>query len=176
MSLVVMKSLLAMSLVALALAAAGSATAGSGPVTKQNGGAPVFTSFTSICTLAPYADYGYCAGGRSTLPKVSGRINAVQPKPGVWSLDLSFAGLQPGASYTLWGNATAPPAVPGQLAGFFAIGTVLPAADGTAKFSYQTSAPENLGFDLNFDGITIVTSYWSNQRLHVNADGTLSVS
>jgi hypothetical protein len=30
--------------------------------------------------------------------------------------------------------------------------------------------------DLDLNGYTIVTSYWSNQRLHVNADGTLSVS
>jgi hypothetical protein len=171
-----MKRLLTIGLATLALASTGTATAGGGPITKQNGSTPVFASFTSICTLAPYADYGYCAAGRSTLPTVSGKINAVQPKPSVWSLDVSFAGLQPGASYTLWGNATAPPAVPGQLAGFFAIGTVLAAADGTAKFTYQTSAPENLGFDLNLNGYTIVTSYWSNQRLHVVADGTLSVS
>ena len=171
-----MKRLLTMGLVALALASTGTAAAGGGPVTKQNGATPVFASFTSICTLAPYADYGYCAGGRSTLPSVSGRINAVQPKSGVWSLDLSFAGLQPAASYTLWGNATAPPAVPGQVLGFFVIGTAVAAADGTAKFSYQTSAPENLGFDLNLNAFTIVTSYWSNQRLHVKTDGTLSVS
>jgi len=171
-----MKRLLTIGLATLALASAGTATAGGGPVTKQNGATPVFSSFTSICTLAPYADYGYCAGGRSTLPNVSGRINAVQPKSGVWSLDVSFAGLQPGASYTLWGNSTAPPAIPGKIVGFFAIGTALAAADGTAKFNYQTTAPENLGFDLNLNGYTILTSYWSNQRLHVNADGTLSVS
>ena len=171
-----MKRLLTIGLATFALASAGTATAGGGPVTKQNGATPVLSSFTSICTLAPYADYGYCAGGRSTLSNVSGRVNAVQPKPGVWSLDVSFTGLQPGASYTLWGNSTAPPAIPGQIVGFFAIGTVLAAADGTAKFNYQTTAPENLGFDLNLSGYTIVTSYWSNQRLHVNADGTLSVS
>jgi hypothetical protein len=171
-----MKRRLSIALATLALVSAGTAAAGGGPMTKQNGSTPVFTSFTSICALAPYADYGYCAGGKSTLPLVSGRINAVQPKPGVWSLDLTFASLQPGAAYTLWGNSTAPPAVPGQIAGFFAIGTVVAGADGTAKFNYQTTAPENLGFDLNLNGYTIVTSYWSNQRLHVNADSTLSVS
>jgi hypothetical protein len=171
-----MKRLLTIGLATLALASAGTATAGGGPVTKQNGGTPVFSSFTSICTLAPYADYGYCAGGNSRFPNISGRINAVQPKVGVYSLDLTFANLEPGSSYTLWGNATAPPAVPGQVVGFFAIGTAIAAADGTVKFSYQTSAPENLGFDLNLNGYTIVTSYWSNQRLHVNADGTLSAS
>jgi hypothetical protein len=171
-----MKRLLTIGLATLALASTGTAIAGGGPVTKQNGGTPVFSSFTSICALAPYADYGYCVGGHSQLPIPSGRINAVQPKVGVWSLDLTFAGLQPGASYTLWGNATPPPAVPGFVLGFFAIGTIVAAADGTAKFSYQTSAPENLGFDLNLNAYTVVTSYWSNQRLHVNADGTLSVS
>jgi hypothetical protein len=164
-------------LIAASSIAASSATAGGGPITKQNGStSPVFTSFTSICTLAPYADYGYCAGGHSTLPTVSGRINAVQPKRGLWNLDVSFAGLQPGAAYTLWGNTTAPPAVPGQIVGFFAIGPVVAGTDGTAAFGFQTTAPENLGFDLNLDGYTIMTSYWSNQRLHVNADGTLSVS
>lgn len=160
----------------LAIASGGTAATAGGPVPKQNGSTPVFTSFTSICTLASYADYGYCAGGTSTLPKVSGRINAVQPKVGVWSLDLTFANLQPGAAYTLWGNSTPPPAVPGQIVGFFAIGTVLAGADGTGKITYQTSAPENLGFDLNLNGYTIVTSYWSDQRLHVGADGKLSVS
>ena len=170
-----MKRLLIIGLATLALVAAGTASAG-GPVTKQNGATPVFTSFTSICTLAAYANYGYCAGGVSQFPNVSGRINAVQPKPGVWSLDLSFANLQPGGTYTLWGNTTPPPAVPGDVVGFFAIGTVVAGADGTAKFNYQTTAPENLGFDLNLHNHTVVTSYWSNQRLHVNADGTLSVS
>ena len=170
-----MKRLLTIGLATLALASAGTATAG-GPVTKQNGSTPVFTSFTSICKLAPYANYGYCADGVSQFPSASGRINAVQPKPKVWSLDLSFANLQPGAAYTLWGNSTAPQAIPGEIVGFFAIGTVVAAADGTAKFTYQTTAPENLGFDLNLNGYTILTSYWSNQRLHVNADGTLSVS
>ncbi len=55
------------------------------------------------------------------------------------------------------------------------------ALDGTAKFSYQTSSPSNLGFDLNilrdpddFHGVTLVTSYWSEQALQVlNPDGTL---
>ena len=74
------------------------------------------------------------------------------------------------------GDRTAAPAVPGLVVGFFEIGTVVAGADGTAQLSYHTTAPENLGFDLNLNGYTIVTSYWSNQRLHVNADSTLSVS
>ena len=171
-----MKRRLSIALATLALVSAGTAAAGGGPITKQNGSTPVFTSFASICALASYASYGYCAGGKSTLPLVSGKINAVQAKRGVWNLGLSFAGLQPGQAYTLWGNSTPGPAVPGQIVGFFAIGTVVADTDGTAEFDYRTTAPENLGFDLNLNGYTIVTSYWSNQRLHVNADSTLSVS
>ena len=61
--------------------------------------------------------------------------------------------------------------------------TTVAALDGTAKFSYQTNDPKYLGFDLNIlddlsqrSGITVVTSYWSEQALQVlNADGTLYV-
>jgi hypothetical protein len=74
------------------------------------------------------------------------------------------------------GDRTAAPAVPGLVVGFFEIGTVVAGADGTAQLSYHTTAPENLGFDLNLNGYTIVTSYWSNQRLQLASDGTLYVS
>ena len=49
---------------------------------------------------------------------------------------------------------------------------------GSLSFKYQTNAPGGLGFDLNtIDGdITIVTSWWSGQKLVVNPDGTLSTA
>jgi hypothetical protein len=170
-----MKPVITIALVVATISIFGTSAAAGGPITKQNGGTPVFTSFTSICSFSYYADYGFCAGGTSRFPGVSGRINAVQPKAGVWNLGLTFANLQPGSSYTLWGSQAAPPAVPGVVIGFFAIGTVVAGLDGTAQFNYQTTAPGNLGFDLNLDGYTIVTSYWSNQRLQVRSDGTLYV-
>jgi hypothetical protein len=153
----------------------------SGPITKQNGSTPVFNTFTSICAVAGYANYGNCNGDTTKYTNVTGRINAVQAKVGVWNLGLSFANLEPGASYKLWGNRTT--AVPWTIAGFFPIATVVAAPDGTARFSYQTADPSGLGFDLNilegpsdFYGITVVTSYWSNQAIQVlNPDGTLYV-
>jgi hypothetical protein len=60
----------------------------------------------------------------------------------------------------------------GDISGFVPIATAVAALDGTIKFSYQTSTPTNLGFDLNiladaqeYRGTTIVTSYWSSQAL-----------
>jgi hypothetical protein len=166
---------------ALTVVGGSAALSRSGPITKQNGSTPVFNGFTSICAVAGYASYGNCNGDTTKYTDVSGRINAVQAKVGVWNLGLSFAHLQPGASYKLWGNRTT--AVPGTITGFFPIATVVAALDGTARFSYQTADPSGLGFDLNIldnqsdlYGITVVTSYWSNQAIQVlNSDGTLYV-
>jgi hypothetical protein len=152
------------------------ALAGGGPVTKQNGGTPLFKDFTSICAVPGYVNYGDCNGSTTTWANVKGKINAVQPKPGLYNLGLSFSGLEPGATYYLWGNQNPAPPAPGVVVGFFLIGAVVPGSDGTANFSYQTTTPSSLGFDLNRYGYTVVTSYWSSQTIQVlNADGTLYV-
>jgi len=172
------------SLAALALGLVLSATSASagGPITKQNGSTPVFADFKSICSVSGYVNYGLCGGVPSTFTTVKGRINAVQAKAGVWNLGVSFSGLTPGATYKLWGNRAAGTPSPGEISGFFEIGAAVAALDGTLRYSYQTSDPTNLGFDLNLvesldqRGWTIVTSYWSQQTLQVlNADGTLYV-
>ena len=170
---------------ALAAGAAllGTSAAVGAPITKQNGSNPVFKNFTSICAVPGYADYGFCNGDPRTFTWITGRINAVQAKVGVWNLGISFSHLQPSASYKLWGNQPTAPSIPGVLSGFFPIATVVAGADGTAQYSYQTSDPTKLGFDLNilrypddYYGFTVVTSYWSNQQIKVlNADGTLYV-
>jgi hypothetical protein len=163
-------------------ASAASAGKTKGPITQQNGKTPVFEDFTSICAVPGYVNYGNCAGDPTTYTNVTGKVNAVQAKAGVWNLGVSFKGLVPGAKYRLWGNrSTALTA--GDNSGFFVIGTVFAGLDGTARFSYQTSSPTDLGFDLNVladawetNGITVVTSYWSEQAIQVlNADGTLYV-
>src|SRR4029079_15017062 len=102
-----------------------------------------------IARRAHFAISGYCNGDAETFANVSGRINAVQAKPGRWNLELTFAHLRPGVAYTLWGNQTGATPVPGVVFGFFAIGTSLADAGGTATFDYQTTNPSNLGFDLN---------------------------
>jgi hypothetical protein len=147
------------------------ATAAGKPLTKQNGKSPAFTGFTSICTLPPYLFYGFCGGNSSTFTNVTSRMNAVQAKPGRYNLEFSFSGLTPGGVYRFWGNNGA----------FFVIGTDIADGSGSVDFDYQTTSPAGLGFDLNFirggwdvNGITIVTSYWSNQLLSVHSDGTLS--
>jgi hypothetical protein len=160
-----------------------SAAPAAGPITKQNGTTPAFKDFTSICAVSGYVNYGNCGGDPTKYTSVKGRINAVQAKVGVWNLGLSFAYLEPGASYKLWGNQDGATPTPGVISGFFPIGTTVAALDGTARFSYQTSNPTNLGFDLNIlespwdaYGITVVTSYWSDQWIEVlNSDGTLYV-
>ena len=104
-------------------------------------------------------------------------------RPGIWNLGVSFEHLQPGASYMLWGNRTSGIVSSTDISGFFRIGTVVAGLDGTARYSYQTTSPVDLAFDLNvlegaFDqyGWTVVTSYWSNQKPQVlNPDGTLFV-
>ncbi|HEY1366301.1 MAG TPA: hypothetical protein VGF23_04275 [Gaiellaceae bacterium] len=161
---------------AISLVAA-SVAAGGGPGTKQNGSNPLFKDFTSICSVPGYLDYGHCNGDPTTFTNITGRINAVQAKTGRWNLGFTFTGLQPGLVYQLWGNqlgVTPAPFNPG----FFSIGTGTAGLDGTLRFSYQTTDPSNLGFDLNiFEGnVTVVTSYWSQQWIQVlNPDGTLYV-
>ena len=165
--------------VGLAIAALSAATAGAAPLTKQNGKTPVLSSFTPICAMPAYLNYGYCNGNANTFSDIGGRINAVQPKSGVWSLDLTFTHLRPGLSYTLWGNQSGHTPVPGTfMDGFFAIGTSVADAGGTATFAYQTTNPTNLGFDLNTTdpNYTVVTSWWSSQWLQVlSSSGTLYV-
>jgi hypothetical protein len=174
-----MRRVLVLAFAVAALAVAASAFAA--PITKQNGRDPAFADFTSICGVAGYIDYGLCQGSASRFADVRGRINAVQAKQGVWNLGLSFSHLEPGSIYRLWGNrsGTAPSAR--DISGFFIIGSTAADPSGAAKFSYQTTDPTNLGFDLNvlptpdtYNGITIVTSYWSSQWLQVlGVDGTL---
>jgi hypothetical protein len=172
------KSLSFVAAVVAALAFGVSVAVAGGPVTKQNGKTPVFNSFTSICAVPGYADFWGCNGDTTTHSEVTGKINAVQAKDGRWNLGFSFTHLVPGTSYRLWGNQTGATPTPGAVAGFFVIGESVAAADGTARFSYQTTDPSNLGFDLNtgLENITIATSYWSQQAIQVlNPDGTLYV-
>jgi hypothetical protein len=171
---------IAATIAVLALLTSSAALAGGGPITKQNGKSPAFSSFTSICAVAGYTGYGFCAGSSTTFSGVKGKINAVQAKAGRYNLGISFDGVTPGATYRLWGNRDGV-AVAGQLDGFFQVATAQASADGSVEFDYQTTEPETLGFDLNqlrdpsdVHGITIVTSYWSKQFLHVNSDGTLA--
>jgi len=157
------------------LAASSSSAA---PITKQNGSNPVFKDFTSICSVPGYVNYGLCNGDPTTFASVTGKVNAVQPKPGRWNLGISFRGLQPDVQYTLWGNQDGAIPSPGVVAGFFVIATGTADLGGNLNFSYQTSNPDNLGFDLNkvLGNVTIVTSYWSQQAIKVlNPDGTLYV-
>ena len=155
----------------LAAACVFAAAALAGPVTKQNGKSPAFTGFTSICTLPQYLFYGFCDGDATKFTNVAGKMDAVQSKLGRYDLNFSFTNLAPGATYRLWGNNGS----------FFVIGTAIADASGGVKFGYQTTSPAGLGFDLNqlrgdwdVNGITLVTSYWSNQLLSVNPDGTIS--
>ena len=153
------------------------AGASAAPLTKQNGRSPASTRFTSICAVPGFAGYGFCNGDTSQFANVTGRINAVQPKAGVWNLDLSFANLEPGVAYTLWGNRSGamPSVEPRIVSGFFEIATAVADASGSVSFSYQTTDPVDLGFDLNASGpnVTVVTSWWSVQWLEKNPDGTL---
>jgi hypothetical protein len=152
---------------ALTTAAVVAASAVAGPITKQNGDKPVFTSFTSICAVPGYVDYGLCGGSTTTFAGVAGRIDAVQSKPGRYNLDFAFTGLTPGVAYRLYGNDGR----------FFEIGVVTANEAGSAAFSFQTTAPAGLGFDLNtlVGDYTVVTSFWSNQLLAQGADGLLYV-
>jgi hypothetical protein len=154
-----------------------SAAAGGGPGTKQNGSNPLFKDFTSICSVPGYLAYGNCNGDPTKYTNITGRINAVQAKTGRWNLGFTFTGLEPGIPYRLYGNQLGVAPVPYNT-GFFVIGDGIPGLDGTLRFSYQTTDPSNLGFDLNllWGDITVVTSYWSQQWIQVmNPDGTLFV-
>jgi hypothetical protein len=177
-----MKRLTVIWLVIAALALSASATAGSGPITKQNGSSPAFTTFTSICRITGFLLYGDCHGNVATFDSVTGRIDAIQPKLGVWNLTLSFSHLQPGGIYRLFGNRSGITPVPGNADGFFSIDIRTASLDGTVSFDYQTTSPANLAFDLNSlsngntgSGNTLVTSYWSKQWLQVATGGLLFV-
>jgi hypothetical protein len=153
-------------------------TGGAAPITKQNGGTPVFKDFTSICAVPGYVNYGLCGGVATTFTNIRGKVNAVQPKTGRWNLGISFTGLQPGTALRLWGTQDSATPSPGVVNGFFQIGIGTADLNGSLNFSYQTSDPSNLGFDLNtlYGDVTLVTSYWSQQAIKVlNADGTLYV-
>jgi hypothetical protein len=149
----------------IAAAAVGASSSLAKPITKQNGSSPAFAGFTSICAVSGYASYGHCRGDVTTYTNITGRINAVQAKAGRYNLGFTFTSLTPGVTYTLWGNNGS----------FFAIASVIADTFGVARFSYQTTSPVGLGFDLNFadPNITVVTSYWSGQLLAMNPDGTL---
>jgi hypothetical protein len=172
-----MKRVLAIALFAgLAVVAAANAA----PLTKQNGRSPASTGFTSICAVSGFVGYGFCNGDPTTFAGVKGRINAVQPKAGVYNLDFTFSNLAPGLSYRLYGNRSGLTPIPGVVIGFFPIATTIASSDGTAEFSYQTTSPTELGFDLNVASspldpgdVTVVTSWWSKQWLERNADTTL---
>jgi hypothetical protein len=170
----------ALMLLLATFAAAGIAAAaatGGAPITKQNGTTPLFKDFTSICAVPGYLFYGNCNGDATKYIEITGRINAVQAKTGRWNLGFTFTNLEPGVLYRLWGNQTGVTPVPYNL-GFFEIGQGVAGTDGALRFSYQTSDPSNLGFDLNirWGDITVVTSYWSQQWIQVlNPDGTLYV-
>ena len=173
-----MRRFIALATVVSGVALLATSSVAAGPITKQNGSTPVFKDFTSICAVPGYANYGLCGGDITTFSNVKGRINAIQPKPDRWNLGLSFTGLQPGVAYRLWGNQDGATPSPYAVSGFFVIGEGVADANGNLSFSYQTSNPNNLGFDLNrsLANITIVTSYWSQQAIKVlNSDGTLYV-
>jgi hypothetical protein len=142
-----------------------------GPITKQNGSSPVIGAFTSICSVQGYEDYGFCDGDVTKFADVQGKLNAVQPKGGHYNLDFSFANLTPGVAYRLWGKRD------GSL--WFVVGTATANEFGAVKYSYQTNEPAGLGFDLNTvneGNITVMTSWWSGQKLVLNGDGTLSAA
>jgi len=178
-----MRHLLARIILFALLALFAAASASAEPITKQNGSNPVFADFTSICTVAGYVDFGWCGGNPTNFTNIKGKVNAVQPKAGRWNLGLTFTGLMPGWTYRLWGNRDPATPSPGQISGFFVIGDAIADTKGAAKFSYQTDDPNYLGFDLNIvdhpwsvNGVTLVTSYWSQQAIKVlNPDGTLYV-
>jgi hypothetical protein len=165
-----MKRVLFAMLLATALTSAVAAQAG-GPVTKQNGATPVISAFTSICAVQGFAGYGFCGGDVTKFSDVAGKLNAVQSKAGRYNLDFSFKNLTPAVEYRLWGTRD----------GFSwsVIGTAAASESGSVRFSFQTTEPAGLGFDLNTvneGNITVMTSWWSGQKLALNGDGTLSAT
>ena len=156
-----------------ALALAGTSQAG-GPVTKQNGADAVIKAMTSICAVSGYANYGLCGGDTTKFTNVGGRMNAIQPKAGQYNLEFLFTNLTPGVEYRLWSTRDAVP-----FGGTFTeVGRAIADGAGSAKYQLQTTSPGGLGFDLNTvqGDITIVTSWWSGQKLVVNTDSTLSTA
>ena len=141
-----------------------------GPITKQNGKSPAIEAFTSICAVSGYANFGLCAGDTTKFTNVKGKMNAVQAKPGRYNLEFEFGNLTPGVEYRLWSTREG--------ASFAEVGRVIASASGSVAYKLQTDAPGGLGFDLNTveGNVTIVTSWWSGQKLVVNPDSTLSTS
>jgi hypothetical protein len=159
---------------ALALLSCSAAAASS-----QDPLAPVLT-FTPICAVPGYANFGLCDGDPTKFSNVKGTVGQSQARRGHWLIRVSFQGLTPGATYRLWGNRDGL-AIPGKIDGFFPIATGRALLGGILWFDIDTTNPENLAFDLNqvmgpsdVNGTTIGTSYWSKQFLHVNPDTTLS--
>ena len=164
-----MKTVWTTATMVVALVLVGSSIAASPP--KQNGSTPVIKAFTPICAVPGYANYGLCGGQTTTFNGVSGKMNAIQPKPGKYNLDFSFGGLTPGVEYRLWATKDA-------ILPWTEVGRMVATETGSLSFKYQTDSPGGLGFDLNtINGdITIVTSWWSGQKLIVNGDGSLSTA
>jgi hypothetical protein len=168
-----MRSALTMVTIAATLTFAAASQAGP-PVTKQNGQKPAISNFTSICAVPGYADYGLCGGQTTAFSDVRGKMNAVQAKPGRYNLGFSFSGLTPGTEYRLWSTRDAVP-----FGGTWTeVGRAVADDSGSVEFSLQTTSPGGLGFDLNrvAGDVTIVTSWWSGQKLVVNADSSLSTA
>ena len=151
----------------------GSSYAG-GPVTKQNGSEPVISAFTPICAVAGYADYGLCGGDVTKFGDIGGKMNAIQPKPGLYNLDFVFTNLTPGIEYRLWATRDAVPFG----GSWFEVGRSFASETGSLSFKLTTDSPGGLGFDLNTVSvdITLVTTWWSGQHLVVNPDTTLSTA
>ena len=165
-----MKSILTTVAIVAALALA--ATAQGGPITKHNGQSPAIAAFTPICAVPGYANYGYCGGSTTTFSHVRGKMNAIQPKPGRYNFEFSFSGLTPGVEYRLWATRNAVP-----FGGSWTeVGRAFANEAGAVAFKLQTDSPGGLGFDLNTvsPNITVVTSWWSGQKLVVNPDTSLS--
>ena len=152
-----------------ALSIAGAAQAKGGPVTKQNGSAPVL-SFTSICSVPrPTRTTAICGGDVTKFTDVDGKLNAVQAKRGRYNLDFAFSNLTPGVEYRLWSTRSGTAWV--EVGRMFADAVRI-----RARTSFRRTSPSGLGFDLNTisGDITIVTSWWSDQQLSVNPDGSLA--
>ena len=146
------------------------ATSAGGPVTKQNGKSPAIEAFTSICAVAGYVNYGLCGGSTATFKDVRGKMNAIQAKPGRYNLEFEFRNLTPGVEYRLWSTKDG--------ASFTEVGRMVASDVGSVSYKLQTDAPGGLGFDLNTiqGDITVVTSWWSGQKLVVNPDSTLGTA
>jgi hypothetical protein len=160
-------------LVVATLAFAGASQAG-GPVTSQNGKNPAISAFTSICAVPGYSHYGLCGGSTASSTDVAGKLNAIQPKPGRYNLEFSFTNLTPGVEYRLWATRDAVP-----FGGSWSeVGRSFADGSGSVSYKLTTDDPDGLGFDLNTvaGDITIVTSWWSGQKLVQNADGTLATA